>query len=277
MINVEQFWQDGYTVVRNMIDPADVQRWRQRAVELGGLGPDLLSDPILSEIILHPSLIEAARDILGDQPVYFGNSSLNIGSDLIGGFHKDNSDRYAGDAPDWAIEHYPIVQFGIYGQPHGALPGGVDLRLGSHRHPDITTGRHVSPAVELGDVVFWNARTTHSSHSMILKGLGHRVEPNGYLWRLLVRIPKAAVAAVRRHHPEQRVFFGGMYGASHPLVDRHIAYLKTRTYAVECTRAAHWSEEARKIAVERGLKLIPPEDRLDGIGVTHDEFVQLPY
>lgn len=270
-MDVQQFWRDGYAIERGVFSPDEVQQWRERALELGPRPSDLLTDAVLGEIVLDPRLISRAAAILEDQPVYFGDSVAAIGGPSIGGFHKDCSDRYDGSAPDWQVERYPTIRFGIYTQPHAGLPGGLDLRRGSHNHPDIATGEWVYADTQPGDLVVWNGRTTHSGPSAMLK-TGQRVQPNGIVWRALVRSsPKLFLI----RHPQQRVALFATYGIKHALLDRHIAYLRTRTYAVESWRASSWDSEVFKIAAARGLALIGKEDRLNGVGVTNDEYKQL--
>lgn len=275
----DAYWRDGYAVVRRLFDPAEVAAWRARALAPAARIDDLLCDPVLRDIVLDPRLIALARDVLGGQPVYFGNSNVSIGGDETGlaGFHKDNSDRYDAAAPDWSTDRYPVMQFGLYMQPHGRLPGGLDLRRGSHLHPDITTGEHVSPAVEPGDLLIWTGRTTHSSHSKIVRGLGWRMEPNGLAWRVFARFPAARIVFAR--HPERRVVAIGAYGlAGHPLLDRHIEYLRHRADRVEAWQRADYGADAAAIAASRGLALLTPAELLEGAPErTHDHYVQLPY
>ncbi|HEX7888543.1 MAG TPA: hypothetical protein VF522_04215 [Ramlibacter sp.] len=271
----EQFWRDGYTVVKGLFTREEVQRWRQRALERNSKA-DLLSDPVLSEVVLHPGLLHVIREILGGQPLYFCNSYSVVGIDRIGGFHKDNSDRYVAAAPDWQTDRYPVIQFCLYCQPHGELPEGLDILEGSHFFPNYRVGTHVSPAVEIGDVVVFNSRTSHSANSFILRGLNYRVRPNGLLWRLLVRLPRPVAEAIRQKHPQQRVMIGGVYGLDHPLTHRQIEYLNQRIFGADCVRASSWSSEIRKLATERGLKLVPPEDRRIR-DVTHEQHFEMPY
>jgi len=267
------FWRDGYELLRGVFTASQVAQWRSRALEAAGPA-DLLSDPLLRDVVLNPLLIDQARTILGGDPIYFGDSIAMVGGPQFGGFHKDCSDRYDGAAPDWQVERYPLIRFGIYTQKHADMPGGLDLRSGSHNYPDISSGDWFSADTLPGDVIVWNGRTTHSGPSAVLKG-GHRVEPNGMAWRLLSRFP--ASQRLLRRHPQQRVALFVTYGIEHPLLDRHIAYLRTRTYAVESWRASHWAPDVHIIAAERGLKLILPEKRLTGVGQTNDDYVQLGY
>lgn len=274
---VEQFWQQGYLHLRDIFTSAEVERWRARALDDTAHVDELMTDEVLREIVLHPHINAIARDILGAKPVYYGASSIRKG--VIGGtgWHKDNTDRYDAKAPDWQIERYPVLAYGVYMQDHDGLPEGLEIREGSHRHADITTGRRVSPPFRKGDLIIWTQRTTHSANSEILKGIGHRVMPNGLLWRALVRLPQGVRKAITRRHPETRITAIAAVSTSHPLLDRHLTYLQQRTYQVDAWREARWPNEVLDIAETVGLDLINPDTMLAGVGETRDDYQQLPY
>lgn len=275
MVDAEKFWRDGYLVLPSFFDRAEVLRWRSRALERGPQLADLLSDDILREIVLDRRVLSTARELLDDPPVYFCDSTAAIGA--VGwGFHKDNTDRTNGAGPDWKVERYPIVRFGIYCQPHGRLSDGLDLRRGSHMHADYDSGPMVSPHLEPGDLIVWTGRTTHSANSAILRGLGIRIEPKptGFLFRAFNRLPRNLVF---RPHPETRVALFASFGREHPLLDRHIEYLKQRAYPWDVWRESHWTEETRAMAEDRGLELIDlTSEQYDGREI-HESYHPLPY
>lgn len=254
---VERFWRDGYALIPGAFGKAEVRAWREIALADRSL-LDLLSRPALRAIVVDERIVGLARDILGGQPIYFGDSTAAVGTAQGSGFHKDNTDRYDGAAPDWSVERYPTLRFGIYTQPHGRLPGGLDLRRRSHMTPDLMGGDFQSPAVEPGDLLVWNGRTTHSANSPKLRGLNLRVEANRSLW---MAIRKLHAEWLYARHPEERVAFFVTYALAHPLLDRHIAYLKTRQYAVAAMRRLQWDGDAIELARRAGLSLIKPDPR----------------
>ncbi len=274
-IEVVQFWRDGYLHLRNVFTEAEISRWRQRSLSSDAKTEELLSDDVLREIVLHPGVIGIARDILGSDPIYYGGSVVRAG--VIGGtgWHKDNSDRYDGNAPDWQVERYPVLAYGVYMQDHDDQPEGLELRSGSHLFPDITSGRRVAPPIRKGDLMIWTQRTTHSANSQVLRGIGHRVMPNGFLWRILNRINSDIFY---RRHPEKRVTAIGTLAGAHPLFDRHMEYKRSRTYQVDAWKSAQWSDDSIRRADELGLKLITPQKALEGVGErTNAEYRQIPY
>lgn len=269
---VARFWRDGYAVIRGAFDQSEVAAWRKQALQERSEG-ELLSRPHLREVVCDKRLIDVARAILGDQPVYFGDSTVSIGTAQGSGFHKDNTDRYDGAAPDWSVSRYPTLRFGIYTQSHGKLPNGLDLKIGSHMMPGRLEGESASPAVDPGDLIVWNGRTSHSANSPRLKIVGARVNPNGFAWRVIRKL--ASEKLVYATHPQERVAFFLTYAARHALLDRHIAYLKTRAYAVEMMQASEWDEDARAAARSAGLALLKP-DPSDASGHNID-YAPVPY
>ena len=273
-LNVEKFWSDGFLILRGVLPTPKVARWREAGAEAKAV--DLLSDDVLAEVICDPVIVDAARQILGGQPVYFGDSTAQRGTSAGCGFHKDNSDRLDANAPDWKVDRYPIIRFGIYTQPHGKLPYGIDFRRGSHRQPDFNTGEMVSADVEVGDLVVWNGRTTHSGNSQIFKVTGRRLEPDSS--SLAVRLTnKFGLSPLFRNHPAERVALFASYAMASPSLDRHIEYLRQRTYAVEMWERSEWSEYARELARKAGLDLLDTTGFVRDGRPLHAQYHPIPY
>lgn len=256
MLDVQRFWRDGFLVIPRVFDPAVVMRWRDSALRRTNKAADLLTDPVLRDVVMHEKIVAAAADILSGQPVYFGDSTAMIGRSGWG-FHKDNSDRLDVKAPDWATDRYPIIRFGVYTQPHGKEPGSIEFRVGSHLHPDYSTGERYVAATEPGDLVVWNSRTTHSANSRILRFVGHRMmpDPASFVSRVIVRLDAEWLFQPMK---QERVALFVSYGLNSPLLDRHMRYLRSREYPWASWRASHWSEEVKEAARRRGLDLIDP-------------------
>lgn len=275
MLNVDQFWRDGFLVIPGVLGSAAVRRWRQAAISRENQAADLLSDETLREVVLSDRLIDFARQILGGQPVYFGDSTATIGQSGWG-FHKDNSDRLDPNAPDWKTDRYPIIRFGVYCQSHGKEPGSIEFRRGSHMHADYTTGERYAAPTEPGDVIVWNARTTHSANSRILKGLGIRMMPDPYSipFRAIVRFKAEWLFQQMR---QERVALFVSYGKAGPLLDRNIEYLKHREYPWESWAVSHWDRQAKEMAARSGLDLIDPTGFEWGGWQRARDYAQIPY
>jgi hypothetical protein len=278
MLDVDKFWRDGFLIVPGVLEPELVKRWRRASLARENPQADLLSDPVLQEVVLDERLISFAGQILAAQPVYFGDSTANTRNDGWG-FHKDNSDRLDGDAPDWKTERYPIIRFGIYTKRHDHdEPGSIDFRRGSHLVPDIDTGERVYACTQPGDLIVWNARTTHSGNSRIVRGTSYRPMPDGH--SIMFRLLRGTHAErwLMKPEAEQRVALFASYAAPGPLLERHLAYLRSRAYPWEMWKASHWTGEAKALAADRGLALVDPTEFRPDPGVRLNvEYVPIPY
>ena len=277
MLDVDQFWREGFLVIPKVFDPHTVLGWRKTALKRENRLADLLTDDKLRGVVLNEKMVEFARQILGAPPIYFGDStaSISIGPSLWG-FHKDNSDRLDQKAPDWKTDRYPLIRFGVYCQSHGKQPGGVEFRRGSHLQPDYTSGERYAPPTEPGDVIVWNSRTTHSGNSRIVRGLGLRMMPDPYsvAFRAVARL-KAEWLFKSLNQERVALFFS--YGRADPLLDRHMQYLKNRAYPWEMWKASCWTDETKSLAARVGLGLIDPKEfQHDGSALAKN-YAPIPY
>src|SRR5262245_18101309 len=122
-VNVPEFWDEGYLVIRIVFSPTEIERFRRPALENRQGKGDLLSHPELRKPLLDDRVLSIAAQILGDTPVYYGDSSCNLGQHAFG-FHKDNADRSDPNAPDWKGK-YTQIRFGLYLQDHSWHSGGL--------------------------------------------------------------------------------------------------------------------------------------------------------
>ena len=134
---VSSYNKDGFIIVRQLFTPEEVSDIRNSALSLpqDEKHLDLLSIPTLSHVLLDERVLGVFRELIGEDLVYYGDSSVSIDAPSHG-FHKDNPDRNDPNGPDW-IGEYPIVRFGLYTQSHKGLPEGLDLRQGSHLYSSI--------------------------------------------------------------------------------------------------------------------------------------------
>ena len=140
-VDSDRFHRDGYLVLKSAFTTDEVATYRERLIMMfegsdrtEGYYGDLLANPSTADFIVDGRLIEVTRQLLGDMPTYFGDSSVmyyNSGHNVCS-FHKDNADRHDCDAPDWQGD-YPIVRFGLYLQDHSRQGGGLMLRARSHK------------------------------------------------------------------------------------------------------------------------------------------------
>ena len=182
-----QFQQDGFVHLRDVFSAEEIARFREAVLKEADRGTetgqrlksvsgetvpcrDVASVPGLEGVVFDQRLVRVAQLLLGVQkPVYFGDSSVMVGG-AQRGFHKDSSNRDDPSHSDWQSP-YGLVRMGIYLQDHSNHSGGLRLRVGSHLHADVTTGRSYAVPTRPGDVVVWNLRTTHSGHAVRIRGM----------------------------------------------------------------------------------------------------------
>lgn len=197
-----RFQRDGFVHVPGVFSADEVSALRravlaeaERAKRLGQRQPtatgeivpsrDVPSMPGLEDLVFDDRLVGLARQLLDTpKPVYFGDSGIMVGGSQRG-FHKDNTNRDDATHADWQST-YGLLRMGLYLQDHSEHSGGLRLRVGSHLHADVTTGRSYAVPTKPGDVVIWNLRTTHSGHAVRIKGApGAALQP-----RVEFRLPQ---------------------------------------------------------------------------------------
>jgi Phytanoyl-CoA dioxygenase (PhyH) len=286
---IEQFNRDGYLIVRDVFSPDEARSLRETVYRLARegltasdpsfLGSDLSVYPELCNLIVDERLVEISRQLVGDGPVYYRDSAVNIGGSGRG-WHKDNrnSDRCDLAAPDWD-GRYPLLRMGIYLEDHAEHSGGLALRVGSHvDRPSLrrtlakafwsavervrpgpyvrvlatgmlAAGRPIHAGTRLGDVVVWNLRTTHSARTLRLKVFKQL--------KLPVAIENRVPSFLALPEDGERVAAFISYGASSAHLSRFIEYLLTRGYFGERTSKPPCAEFLAASA-EQDLTFIDP-------------------
>lgn len=213
------------------------------------IGGDLLSMPALREseyVMLDSRLVAVARCLLGDDIVYFGDSSIRVGSGGRG-FHKDFIDPVLGPTEGG-------LRFVLYLQDHALTSGGLKVRLGSHRFTSRHFGRMLNVPTELGDLVVFYLRCSHTGHNVRLRGL-----PNLCLHPKLENlVPRPFQIALT----EERIGLLWTLAAPGPHIHRYIAWIARDPRA---WRSFAYNPRYVELAARRGVRLIQavPEHGLD--------------
>lgn len=247
-VDVNDFWANGYTIIRNVYSPDDIEAFRRGASASVGTKGDLLANPNLRRVLVDGNFVSIAQQILGSDDIWYaGDSSYTINSGQRG-FHKDNTDRDDPNAPDWQNGRYTVLRFGVYLQDHLQHSGGLNLRGKSHDVVPLTEGKNIYVRTGVGDVAVWSLRTTHSGNGIQLRFPRHgTVDPKKIKstpsWNVL---PAATT--------ERMALFAaiGLNDAHH---DRYVEYLKTRTYMADTFRNSVYDAEALAEAKEAGLSV----------------------
>ncbi len=252
-VDVQAFWENGYTIVRNVYSVPEIQEIREGCLASRSDGPrDLFSNPLLRRVLTDGRFVDIARKILGeDEIMYGGDSSFTINSGQHG-FHKDNADRTDPKAPDWQ-GRYTVLRFGIYLQDHWSHTGGLNLRSKSHNTVSLKEGENIYVQTRVGDVPVWSLRTTHSGNGHLLRFPTAFPEPN-------TKFPKW-----REAKPDgDRVAVFAALGLDDAHHNRYIEYLKTRTYIIAAARSSVYDDDALAEAEKVGLKVRDLRKEIEG-------------
>lgn len=261
MTRREQFDQQGYLIVRQVFTSDEVAKLRQAAYEhrdrqqkLGQVAQvrqatsvkgDLLSKDGLGWIIYDPRIVAVATELLGSSPVYFADSTYQIGTGTRG-FHRDNIDRYQfGQGADWEGS-YPLIRFGVYLQDHDTYSGGIRFKAGSHQAAD---GPDVFADTRAGDIVVWNMRTLHSGNARRLKILNKLPLHVG----LENRLPDFLF----REQQGERVSLFFSYGQEGSHLNRYLEqHIQKRADMQENVRLSQYSPETLEKARQNKVKVL---------------------
>lgn len=269
-LDAAAFRKRGYNVVRQLFDAQEVQHLRQIAQETvaqaeregragssagsegtfhGGPG-DLLSMPSVRYVLLDPRVLRVVRELLGGQPVYFGDSSLRIGKNGARGWHRDNVNRrrWLGGA-DWH-DPYPLLRCGLYLQDQAHHSGGLALRPGSNRLGLVRPTLPRLVDARAGDLVVWSLRTVHSGEVVRLRWLpGLPLHPRVQTW-----LPQS----MRAPESAERIVLFMTFGCAGSQLDYYIDYLKRRDYMQVAWASSHFGPDAVQEAESAGLHVILP-------------------
>jgi hypothetical protein len=269
-LDMPRFLDRGYLIVRDVFDKHEIQALRHDALQDRQWKGDLLSHPTLRRVLLDDRVLDIAHRMFEETPVYYGDSTCNIGQFSFG-FHKDNADREDPQAPDWRSQ-YTQVRFGLYLQDHAWHSGGLRVIPGSHRSPSGPKARPVYVRTRPGDLVVWNMRLDHAGAAIMLRGLpgiyvdipewakmqlserprtfhGYRVpltEP------VRMKIPRFMIAD---DEAERIAMFFAM-GREDEHMERYIAYIKSRAYAVEGFKRSVYGPDAWAAIEGKDIKVI---------------------
>jgi hypothetical protein len=183
--HAESFAERGYTIVRGVLDAAEVERARRVcAAALVGPGAqemltsDFLADEFLAGIVLREKVLETVRTLVGPAPVLYSSCTARKG--VYVPWHVDAT--FVGPTAGYVWEPgFAHAQCGLYLQDNDPVGGGgIDVVRGSHLMsfdgygttepefdiPARTVGESALRErvdTRAGDLVVWNARLMHTS------------------------------------------------------------------------------------------------------------------
>lgn len=276
--------KDGWVIIKNVFSAEEVAQMRQEMSkadkEQYGKG-DLLSNPYLSHVVYDDRILKIVTEVLGQKPVYYGDSTFQIASSIgriSNGFHKDCADRLDATAPDWQSE-YTIIRVGIYLQDHSKYSEGLVVRTGSHKYIELNKGKMVNVPSQPGDIIVWYLTTSHSGNARkaiwgdfpVLMG---DMNVPAISRVLFFHLPKVFI----KSNPADRMAMFMSFGVNDNHLKRYIEYLKHRKYAVNIWKNSPYTAETLAKIKDKPLDVISMYEtaqqiNLDTIG---ENYKQLP-
>ena len=272
----DSLYNDGFLIIKNVFSPEEVEHVGKLAHKYcslnnyaGSPNGDAMSLEGMADFLLDERFVNIAKDILGEEVIYFGDSSLHCKPNRRI-YHKDARS----DSWDPSTTDYPIYRIGIFFQDHKSHSGGIKFRRGSHKrillHPNFfrrlisflpkvfsgklklkalfDLGENVNIKSEIGDAVIWNLRTNHSGGAVILKDNPDRVQ-------LPSKDEKVPLNKKLPEHDTRMAIFCA-FGAPHKSTEAYIMN-KVNEPAYE----NHWKSanfdnvHVQALANQRGVKL----------------------
>jgi hypothetical protein len=269
-LDAAAFRERGYQVVRGLLDATEVQRLRRIAQETveeaqregrAGASPgsegtirsgpgDLLSMPSVRHMLLDSRVLGVVRELLGGEPVYFGDSSMRIGKNGERGWHRDNANRrrWLGGA-DWH-DPYPLLRCGLYLQDQAGHSGGLAVRPRSNQLGLVRPTLPLLVDAHAGDLVVWTLRTVHSGEVVRLRWLpALPLHPRIQTW-----LPQS----MRAPEDAERIVLFMTFACAGDQLDHYIDYLKRRDYMQEAWASSRFGPEALEEAERAGLRVMVP-------------------
>lgn len=249
--------QNGWSLCKQVFEPAEVESIRAFALKTKNHSGDILSNPHLNKVLIDKRVVSLAKEALASETVqYFGDSTVSIDSKQ-NGFHKDSRDRYKKESAEWHDPHYSLIRIGIYLQDHSQHSGGLCLRDNSHLTQSLHNGKILNVKSEVGDVIIWKLTTTHSGNADVLKHF-----PSVALHpRIARRIPNLFLQQKVR----PRIALFATYGLDDEYLAKYIDYLKTRSYMVNMWKSSIHSPILVREAKEIGVNVWNVKEILESV------------
>ncbi len=265
-----EFRKNGYQLISSVFTEDEISTIRENAYLGREHRGDVLSHPYLHSVLMDERIIAIAREFLGCEPVYFGDSSCNFNGPVTS-FHKDNADRYDIDGPDWHNGPYSTIRIGLYLQDHTKHAEGLAVRHQSHEHSDWHTGEARYVDTSIGDLAVWLLTTTHRGMVSVLadsnvpldRGTECDVQDS-------LKLP---------NNDSDRIAIFMAFGAPSANTQRFIDYLRTRSYAIYRWEMSEYSQYIKEAAQKNGLIVDDYRERVlkQDMSLVHELHHKLPY
>ena len=272
---INKLEDDGFLLIKGVFSKEEILEMKKSATNFCSLNNygtvigDAMSLEGMAEYLLDDRLVSIAKDVLGEEIIYFGDSALHCKpNNRI--FHNDAR----GDNWDPSNSDYPLYRMGFFFQDHASHSGGIKFRVGSHKKllyysnflktlfmglfkiligklsvkALLNTGKIVNAKSEIGDVVIWNLRTEHSGGAVIIKD-----NPDKGL--LPSQDDKISENEKLPEHDTRMAVFC-CFGAPHEATESYIAWkVNNKGYKNHWLASPFDKPEIRNLAEKKGITL----------------------
>lgn len=257
----------GFQVFSGVFKPAEITQMREKIQEsfqrlskqdlilekksedfdFQSMIPDVIQEELkeFKYIIFDERVLSCVRTLIGPDIVYFQDSTIQIGIGLAG-YHKDNISRNEANHSDWK-SNYDVIRMGVYLQNTKDFSGGINIKVGSHKHANYHSGAGINVPLETGDIVFWKLTTTHSGNAKRLKILPSVP--------LLGRIQRMLPESFFIPEEMQRMALFASYGKPGIHLDNFINYFQLKDDTPIRVKNSNYSNEARSFANSNRVSL----------------------
>jgi len=164
-----QLERDGFVVVRDFLAAEEIDRLRgvvSRFFRKGGVLFHLgktqpnaaIECPDLAFLFSEPKVVDLFREVFAQDDILF-TGHCDIHEDVFSRWHKDTHDSAYFEESCFTPD-CRIYKMGVYLQDHPRT-GGLTVRPGSHRKPEMDSGPGIHLGSRAGDVIVFDVRLDH--------------------------------------------------------------------------------------------------------------------
>ena len=140
-INKEDFFKYGYCVIRNVLEPLEIEKYR---MSIQKISKEVNAKVVIGihkykefwDIIAHEKILSTIKNLLGSEEIrYLYNAATRHEppNSWPYSWHRDNTCRVFGVGPDWDKNQiFNVVRVGIYLTPYENVRSGINVIPFSH-------------------------------------------------------------------------------------------------------------------------------------------------
>lgn len=279
----ETLRKNGWVCLKNVFSKEEVEEFRRKAyLSIGEkfTNTDLLSNPHLRDVLMDDRFLMAARHLLNDKPIYFGESRVKIdgfNARVAGGIHKDNPDRSNPNGQDWKGE-YRILRFAIYCQDHLRHSEGLTVRNGSHKFMSLSKGKLEHVPSEPGDIVAFYFTVTHCANSKRIRGFPNINYVHNYNHKFRLKLMKYMPSRLIVRRDKLRIVMFATFAAKSDHLNRYLDYCKYRDFAVKNWQNLKYLDDTEAFTKDRDVEIMDIGNILDDVDLNKvGGHVESPY